>query len=117
MFMHCDHVRIVNVVITDQQDLSDCRAKGQCWQVEGAVHRRLMGNKVTNALALGGVLMYVSVTLSCSRFEWEQTNTILGHSMATITWDIPPDVATGTYRIQHFGYHKPLLCECALHST
>ena len=39
------HVRIVNTA--DQQDFPDCGAQGQHWQVEGPVHRRLMGNKVT----------------------------------------------------------------------
>jgi len=34
---------------------------------------------------------------------------ILGESLATITWDIPPDTAAGNYRIRHFGYHKAFL--------
>ena len=43
------------------------------------------------------------------RFEWHHTSVILGESLATITWTIPPSTDTGDYRIQHFGYHKHFL--------
>ena len=43
------------------------------------------------------------------RFSWYHTSMILGESLATITWDIPPDTAAGNYRIRHFGYHKAFL--------
>jgi len=44
-----------------------------------------------------------------TRFSWYHTSLILGESLATITWDIPPDTPAGTYRIQHFGYSKAFL--------
>lgn len=52
-----------------------------------------------------------ALILPSSRFRWEQTSTAEGHSTTTVTWDIPPGVTLGTYRIQHFGYHKPLACK------
>ena len=42
------------------------------------------------------------------RFSWQHTSVISGESLATVTWDIPSDAIPGTYRIQHFGYHKEL---------
>ena len=42
------------------------------------------------------------------RFSWRHTSVILGESLANVTWDIPSDATPGTYRIQHFGYHKEL---------
>lgn len=41
-----------------------------------------------------------------TKFFWERTNLLLGHSEATIIWDIPKDIKPGKYRIQHFGHSK-----------
>ncbi|CAH1793813.1 unnamed protein product, partial [Owenia fusiformis] len=43
-----------------------------------------------------------------TKFQWVRTNTILGHSKAVITWTVPTNQETGTYRIRHFGYSKSL---------
>jgi len=40
-------------------------------------------------------------------FKWTRTNSILGHSEVTCTWNVPADAAAGTYRFKHMGYHKP----------
>nr|CAD7598359.1 unnamed protein product [Timema genevievae] len=39
-------------------------------------------------------------------FEWIRTHKTLGTSEALITWQIPPDVVPGDYRIGHFGDYK-----------
>nr|CAD7266880.1 unnamed protein product [Timema shepardi] len=41
-----------------------------------------------------------------TRFEWIRTHKTLGTSEAVITWQIPPDVVPGDYRIGHFGDYK-----------
>jgi neutral ceramidase len=46
-----------------------------------------------------------------TRFAWKQTNVLLGESLATITWTIPPSTSSGDYRIQHFGYRKRIFTE------
>ncbi len=39
-----------------------------------------------------------------TKMRWTRTNVTPAHaSQATITWDIPADAASGTYRIKHFG--------------
>lgn len=43
-----------------------------------------------------------------TKFSWRHTSVISGESLANVTWDIPSDAIPGTYRIQHFGYHKEL---------
>ncbi|GFX42478.1 neutral ceramidase 2 [Trichonephila clavipes] len=43
-----------------------------------------------------------------TKFHWSRTNMVLGHSEATMSWDIPQDVQPGRYRIRHFGYSKSL---------
>ena len=40
------------------------------------------------------------------RFSWRHTSDIRGESLATVVWDIPPDVTPGTYQIHHYGHHK-----------
>jgi len=44
-----------------------------------------------------------------TKFKWGRHSTITDESFATIEWDIPTDTPSGTYRIQHFGYYKPLI--------
>lgn len=41
-----------------------------------------------------------------TKFTWKRTDVLLGASTATITWDIPEDAPTGTYRIVHHGSAK-----------
>ncbi|RWS07085.1 neutral ceramidase-like protein [Dinothrombium tinctorium] len=41
-----------------------------------------------------------------TKFIWERTNSILGHSQVTIIWEIPKTAKPGLYKIYHFGYHK-----------
>lgn len=43
------------------------------------------------------------------RFYWRRTSAILGHSEATVMWEIPQDAAPGVYRIRHFGHSKNIL--------
>ncbi|CAG5114790.1 unnamed protein product, partial [Candidula unifasciata] len=43
-----------------------------------------------------------------TRFKWIRTSTILGHSEAEITWQIPANQMSGLYRIRHFGTRKSL---------
>lgn len=44
-----------------------------------------------------------------TRYTWEMTSLVLGHSNAVIRWDIPEKQEEGTYRIRHFGSHKNML--------
>jgi neutral ceramidase len=39
-----------------------------------------------------------------TRYRWSRQG--IAGSLATITWDVPLDAATGTYRIRHFGDYK-----------
>ena len=39
-------------------------------------------------------------------FGWNRTNTLTGTSTATITWHVPQDVSSGTYRINYYGAAK-----------
>lgn len=44
-----------------------------------------------------------------TKFQWRRTNSILGYSRVTVTWDITEEVTPGEYRISHFGKYKTLL--------
>ncbi|KAJ6625686.1 Neutral ceramidase [Pseudolycoriella hygida] len=46
-----------------------------------------------------------------TKFEWERTNQLLGHSTVTVTWDIPNigTIENGLYRIRHFGTSRDIL--------
>jgi neutral ceramidase len=41
-----------------------------------------------------------------TKYRWQRTDTLTGESTATITWDIAPGTAPGTYRIAHHGDAK-----------
>jgi hypothetical protein len=40
------------------------------------------------------------------RFHWIRVSSILGSSVALITWTVGPDAVPGKYRIRHFGSYK-----------
>jgi len=42
-------------------------------------------------------------------FRWNRTNTILGTSTVKISWTIENGTDAGTYRVNYFGDHKPLI--------
>ena len=42
----------------------------------------------------------------CTTFNWTRISTLLGTSQVTITWDIPEDAPSGTYRIKYNGADK-----------
>lgn len=42
-------------------------------------------------------------------YRWTRLNGLTGTSKATVTWDIAPDTAPGTYRIVHHGDARSLL--------
>lgn len=44
-----------------------------------------------------------------TRFYWRRTSVILGHSEATVMWEIPQDAVPGIYRIRHIGHSKNIL--------
>uniref|UniRef100_A0A2P2I6J2 Neutral ceramidase n=1 Tax=Hirondellea gigas TaxID=1518452 RepID=A0A2P2I6J2_9CRUS len=44
-----------------------------------------------------------------TKFAWERMSTILGTSVATVSWTIPDDTPEGTYRITHSGHFKTLI--------
>ncbi|MBB2894008.1 neutral/alkaline ceramidase [Flexivirga oryzae] len=44
-----------------------------------------------------------------TKFTWKRTDVVLGTSTASITWDIPADAPSGTYRIVHHGSAKASL--------
>ncbi|XP_064644788.1 uncharacterized protein LOC135498445 [Lineus longissimus] len=44
----------------------------------------------------------------CTLYKWKRTSVLLGHSTATIVWNIPADQAPGKYRITHYGDAKSL---------
>uniref|UniRef100_A0A1I8JCZ5 Neutral ceramidase n=1 Tax=Macrostomum lignano TaxID=282301 RepID=A0A1I8JCZ5_9PLAT len=44
-----------------------------------------------------------------TRFRWQRTNALLGHSLAHLDWDIPSCARPGTYRLLHTGWYKPVL--------
>ncbi|RWS23274.1 neutral ceramidase-like protein [Leptotrombidium deliense] len=46
-----------------------------------------------------------------TKFIWERTNAILGHSQVTVVWEIPENVKPGTYKVYHYGYHKNIFQE------
>lgn len=43
-----------------------------------------------------------------TKFIWKRTNSLLGHSEATVTWEIPPSSKPGLYRLTHSGAYKTL---------
>lgn len=45
----------------------------------------------------------------CTRFYWKSTIDLPGVSFAEITWDIPPEIPQGIYRICHYGARTTLL--------
>lgn len=42
-------------------------------------------------------------------YTWNRTNTVLGYSTVTITWETSGGDQTGTYRIRYYGDSKPLI--------
>lgn len=44
-----------------------------------------------------------------TKFIWKRTNSLLGWSEVTISWEIPITAKPGYYRIRHFGSHKNVL--------
>lgn len=44
-----------------------------------------------------------------TKFSWLRTNMILGQSIVKISWDIPPDMEEGFYRIRHFGFYRTII--------
>lgn len=44
-----------------------------------------------------------------TKFIWTRTNAALGHSEATVIWEIPATTKPGLYRITHTGAYKTLL--------
>jgi len=43
-----------------------------------------------------------------TKYEWTRINSFLGTSQVTITWEIPKNQPSGTYRIKHYGDKKVL---------
>lgn len=39
-------------------------------------------------------------------YRWQRVDPVWGSSKAIITWDIPPQTSTGTYRVVHYGDYK-----------
>jgi neutral ceramidase len=39
-------------------------------------------------------------------YRWERVDPVWGSSKAVISWTIPPNAATGQYRIRHYGDYK-----------
>ncbi|GIY16303.1 neutral ceramidase [Caerostris extrusa] len=44
-----------------------------------------------------------------TKYYWKRTNTLIGESISTVIWDIPPNTKPGRYRIRHFGNSKNIL--------
>lgn len=44
-----------------------------------------------------------------TRFYWRRKSVILGHSEATVMWEIPQNAVPGIYRIRHVGHSKNIL--------
>ncbi|RYP12025.1 hypothetical protein DL767_011531 [Monosporascus sp. MG133] len=42
-------------------------------------------------------------------YAWKRTNTLLGHSEVTISWETEPDAEPGTYRLKYYGDAKALV--------
>lgn len=42
-------------------------------------------------------------------YTWERTNTVLGHSQVTLSWESEATAAPGTYRLRYNGDSKPLI--------
>ena len=42
-----------------------------------------------------------------TRFEWGRPHALSTLSFATVSWHVPPGTPPGTYRLRHFGDHKP----------
>lgn len=43
-----------------------------------------------------------------TQFKWIRTNMIFGISEVEIVWDVPETVASGYYRIRHFGHERSM---------
>lgn len=41
-----------------------------------------------------------------TKYRWQRIDAVWGSSRAAISWDIPQDVASGQYRIVHYGDYK-----------
>ncbi|KAI1656316.1 Neutral/alkaline nonlysosomal ceramidase [Daldinia decipiens] len=42
-------------------------------------------------------------------YTWKRTNTVLGYSEVTVSWETEPDAEAGTYRIKYYGDSKALI--------
>ncbi|RYO75280.1 hypothetical protein DL766_003288 [Monosporascus sp. MC13-8B] len=42
-------------------------------------------------------------------YAWKRTNTLLGHSEVTVSWETEPDAEPGTYRLKYYGDAKALV--------
>ena len=42
-------------------------------------------------------------------YTWERTNTALGYSEVTLSWESEPTATPGTYRLKYYGDSKPLI--------
>ncbi|EPE03246.1 neutral alkaline nonlysosomal ceramidase [Ophiostoma piceae UAMH 11346] len=42
-------------------------------------------------------------------YTWERTNTVLGFSDVTLSWESEPTATPGTYRLKYYGDSKPLI--------
>jgi neutral ceramidase len=42
-------------------------------------------------------------------YTWTRTNSVLGYSTVTISWETGAQDAAGTYRIKYYGDAKPLI--------
>ncbi|RYO75085.1 hypothetical protein DL764_010581 [Monosporascus ibericus] len=42
-------------------------------------------------------------------YSWKRTNTLLGHSEVTVSWETEPDAEPGTYRLKYYGDAKALI--------
>eukprot|EP00118_Oscarella_pearsei_P029107 m.3678 g.3678 ORF g.3678 m.3678 type:complete len:694 (+) comp9685_c0_seq1:22-2103(+) len=85
----------------------------------GNPRNNLMTNStyLTVEMEVSGKWVIVSTDSSWdTRFHWKHTSEILGESLATVEWHIDAEAKPGAYRIQHFGYHKPLIGEAEPYS-
>ena len=58
--------------------------------------------------ASGDWSVYLTDNSWFTQFHWQRTSELLGESIANITWTIAPGTPPGTYKIQHFGFHKEI---------
>ncbi|KAL5611714.1 hypothetical protein BROUX41_000711 [Berkeleyomyces rouxiae] len=108
----------------DDKSFGDCVAQPQTTVSLGAIaNATFVGANPRNNLRLEGTFAAVEKKQGDSWvqvrndydwhliYSWTRTNTLLGHSEVSITWEVEQDTEPGTYRLVYYGDSKGLLSD------